>query len=112
MLKSIALAGLLLAIATLPAQAGPSWNGTWIGNWKGGNGTQIVFADNTFISLYWDGDYVGDADADRSDGGPVVKLKWTGGSAVITRDGPATAHIVITETGKKPVAFPLTRDTN
>ena len=42
------------------AQQTANWNGTWIGNWSGGNGTQIVFADNELIAMYWGGDYLSD----------------------------------------------------
>jgi hypothetical protein len=113
-MKLAALVLLAAAVFAAPALADPpqSWNGTWIGNWKDGNGTQIVFAGNTFISIYWDGDYVSDADADTSDGRPVVKIHWTGGSAVVTRDGLETAHVAISEKGKPAISFPLKRDNN
>ena len=111
-MKLAALTGLaivLLAAALAPASAAPDWNGTWIGNWKDGNGTQIVFTGSTFISIYWDGDYIGDATGEVSADGKTAKIAWKGGSAVITRDG-AAAHIVITEKGKPSKAFPLRRD--
>ncbi len=68
-----------------------------------------MFAGSTFISIYWDGDYVGDATDDVSADGKTARTAWQGGSAVITRDG-AAADIVITETGKPAMSFPLKRD--
>ncbi len=53
------------------AQQTTSWNGTWIGNWAGGNGTQIVFAENELIAMYWDGDYLTDPQSSLSADGKV-----------------------------------------
>lgn len=92
------------------AAAMPDWNGTWIGNWdKGGNGTQIVFAGNTFISIYWDSDYV-DAKGALSQAGKVATITWPGAQAVLTRDSATAAHIVIHEKGKSDAAFPVKLD--
>jgi hypothetical protein len=100
----IALTGAALAAAM------PDWNGTWIGNWdKGGNGTQIVFAGNTFISIFWDNDYV-DATGALSEDGKIATITWPGAQATLTRDGAGTAHIVIHEKGKPEAAFPVKLD--
>jgi hypothetical protein len=102
---------LVLIGAGSASAASPSWNGTWIGNWdKGGNGTQIVFAGETFISIYWDGDYVSDAQGATSKDGKTVTITWTGAKAVLARDGETTGHIVIHETGKPDAAFAVKRD--
>jgi hypothetical protein len=98
-------AALLFASAALAG-----WNGTWIGNWQSGNGTQIVFAGDTFIMMYWNGDYLSDATGAVSKDSKTATIKWTGGSALITRDGPKAAHIVIHEKGKPDAAFALTPD--
>jgi hypothetical protein len=110
MMKAIAFfaAMLFATLATGAALAG--WNGTWIGNWQAGQGTQIVFAGDTFISIYWDGDYVSDATGAMAKDGKTVTLKWTCANALITRDGPAAAHIVIHEKGKPDAAFALKPD--
>lgn len=102
----------LILCAFAPASAAPQdWNGTWIGNWdKGGNGTQIVFAGNTFISIFWNGDYVSDADGSVSADGKTATITWSGAKAVITRDSEKAAHIVIHEKGKPDAAFPMKRD--
>ena len=111
-LVPLALVGAaLLMMASGAAAAARSWNGTWIGNWdKGGNGTQIVFAGETFISIYWNGDYVSDADGSVSKDGSTVTITWTGAKAVLTRDGDTTAHIVIQEKGKPDVKFAVKKD--
>jgi hypothetical protein len=58
------------------AQQTANWNGTWIGNWAGGNGTQIVFADNQLIAMYWDGDYLTDPQSSLSPDGKAVTITW------------------------------------
>lgn len=87
-----------------------SWNGTWIGNWQNGQGTQIIFAGNEFIGIYWGGDYVGDAAGSVSADGKSFTITWTGAKAVLTRDGSEAAHIVIQQQGQPDTSFPLTRD--
>ena len=112
-LMSLALASAaLLALAIgASAAAALTWNGTWVGNWdKGGNGTQIVFAGETFISIYWNGDYVSDADGTVSKDGSTVTINWSGAKAVLTREGETTAHIVIQEKGKPDAKFAVKRD--
>ena len=101
--------GLLTGPSAARAQQ-QSWNGTWIGNWQDGNGTQIVFAGEDLVAFYWDGDYLDDVHADASEGGRVVTVLWPSGQAVITRDGETTARITIRETGKPDLSFALKRD--
>ena len=98
-----------VAIGAL-AQQNSSWNGTWIGNWAGGNGTQIVFAENDLIAMYWDGDYLSDTQASVSADGRVVTITWASGQAVLNRDGEVSGHIVIHEQGKADIRFDLKRD--
>ena len=105
-MKAIAFfATMLFASAALA-----DWNGTWVGNWQGGHGSQIVFAGDTFISIFWNNDYVSDATGAVSKDGKTVTIKWIGASATITRDGPAAAHIIIHEHGKPDAAFALKPD--
>jgi hypothetical protein len=109
------LAVLFLAIGLLagPEMAGAqqsSWNGTWIGNWQGGDGVQIVFAGEDPVAFYWHGDYLDDTHATASEGGSVVTILWPSGQAVLTRNGEATARITIQETGKPDLSFALKRD--
>ena len=104
-----------VAMASVPAwssgvQQPVNWNGTWAGNWSGGDGAQIIFAGNEFIGFYWHGDYLADVHATLSPAG-VVTLTWAAGSATLTRDSETTAHIVIREPGKPDLAFALKRDT-
>ncbi len=104
-------AALLVMASGLAAAPARSWNRTWVGNWdKGGNGTQIVFAGETFISIYWDGDYVSDAEGSVSKDGSMVTITWIGGKAVLTRDGDTTGHVVIQEKGKPDVKFAVKKD--
>src|SRR3981189_2494484 len=85
--------------AAAMAQQQTSWNGAWIGNWAGGNGTQIVFADNEPIAMYWNGDYLYDTQSSLSPDGKVVTITWLSGQALLTRDGEASGHIVVQEKG-------------
>ena len=112
--RAVQITFLVLALVMasgLPASAqDASWNGTWIGNWQNGHGTQIIFAGNEFIGIYWGDDYVADAVASVSADGKSVTISWTGAKALLTRDGSEVAHIVIRETGQPDASFPLTRD--
>jgi hypothetical protein len=93
------------SVATpVAAQQAPSWNGTWAGNWERGQGTQIVFAGNELIAVYWRGDYL-DTRAALSRDGASIAVKWAAGDATLTRDGPAIAHIVIREKGRPDASF-------
>jgi len=35
-----------------------TWSGTWIGNWEGGSGIQIIFSGDELIGVYWNDDYL------------------------------------------------------
>jgi hypothetical protein len=96
--------------AAAMAQQTANWNGTWIGNWAGGNGTQIVFADNELIAMYWNGDYLSDTQSSLSPDGKAVTITWPSGQALLTRDGEAGGHIVVHETGRPDIAFDVKRD--
>jgi hypothetical protein len=110
-LLALVSAALLVLTGGASMAAARSWNGTWVGNWEnGGNGTQIVFAGETFISIYWNGDYVSDADGTVSKDGSTVTITWSGAKAVLTRDGDTTAHIVIQEKGNPEVRFAVKKD--
>ena len=104
----------LSAIPTLgipaKAQQTASWNGTWIGNWSGGNSTQIVFADNELIAIYWDGDYLSETQSSLSANGKIVTITWQSGQALLTRDGETSGHILVQETGRPDIAFDVKRD--
>ena len=86
------------------------WNGTWVGNWETGHGTQIIFAGNDFIGIYWNDDYVENAEASVSTDGKTVTITWPGARALLTRDSVNAVHMVIRETGRPDVSFLLTRD--
>ena len=86
-----------------------NWNGTWVGNWQTGHGIQVIFAGNDLIGVYWHDNYVETA-ASASADGLTMTISWSGVRAVLTRDGPEAAHIVIHETGRPDTAFALTRD--
>ncbi len=92
------------------AQQTANWNGTWIGNWSGGNGTQIVFADNELIAMYWDGDYLSETQSTLSPDGKVVTITWSSGQALLTRDGETSGHIVVHQTGRPDATFDVKRD--
>jgi hypothetical protein len=103
-------AGFALPIPSAFAQQIQSWNGEWAGNWLNGSGAQIIFAGNELIGVYWRGDYLSQTHAALSRGGATVAIDWASGGAVITRDGPTTAHIVVHESGRPETSFVLTKD--
>jgi hypothetical protein len=105
----VVVGGLLAGPSTARAQQA-SWNGTWIGNWQGGDGAQIVFAGEDLVAFYWHDDYLDDVHANASEGGRVVTVLWSSGQAVLTRDGDATARITVREPGKADLSFALKRD--
>lgn len=112
-MKLFAALFVVIGLLAQPGTAGgqqPSWNGTWIGNWQGGDGVQIVFAGEDLVAFYWHGDYLDDTLATASQGGKVVTVAWSSGQAVLTRDGETTARITIRETGKPDLSFALKRD--
>ena len=102
--------GLLGLSADAGAQQSSSWNGTWIGNWESGNGTQIVFAGDLLVAMYWDGDYLSDTRSSLSADGRAVTINWPAGDALLTRDGETSGHIVIREKGQPDAAFDVKRD--
>ena len=93
-----------------PGQQQAGWNGTWVGGWETGHGTQIVFAGDELIAVYWHDDYVSGVHASAAPGGAGLRITWPTVEALLSRGGDNTAHIVIHETGQPDVAFPLTRD--
>jgi hypothetical protein len=107
-----ALVGAALAFAFAPSVFAqqPDWNGTWAGYWETGHGAQIIFAGNDLISIYWHDDYIENAEGSVSADGGSVTITWPGAHALLTRDGAQGAKIVIRETGRPDVSFPLTRD--
>jgi hypothetical protein len=109
-LFSVSLSATLAFGIPARAQQNANWNGTWIGNWAGGNGTQIVFADNELIAMYWDGDYLSETQSSLSPDGKTVTITWPSGQALLTRDGEAGGHIVVHETGRPDIAFDVKRD--
>jgi hypothetical protein len=86
------------------------WNGTWAGYWETGHGAQIIFAGNDLSGIYWHDDYIENAQASVSADGDSVAITWPGVRALLTRDGAQGAHMLIRETGRPDVSFPLTRD--
>ncbi|HEX3064384.1 MAG TPA: hypothetical protein VHQ39_02830 [Dongiaceae bacterium] len=107
-----ALVGAALAFAFAPSVFAQQsdWNGTWAGYWETGHGAQIIFAGNDLIGIYWHDDYIENAEGSVSADGGSVTITWPGAHALLTRDGAQGAKIVIRETGRPDVSFPLTRD--
>jgi hypothetical protein len=60
--------------------------------------------------MYWDGDYLSDTQSSLSPDGKVVTITWQSGQALLTRDGEASGHIVVHETGRPDIAFDVKRD--
>ena len=118
MMKSVAAvlvclglsASLGVAIPVVPWLSRRRIGTAWIGNWSGGNGTQIVFADNELIAMYWGGDYLSDTQSSLSPDSKIVTITWQSGQAVLTRDGEASGHIVVHETGRPDLTFDVKRD--
>ena len=42
--------------------------------------------------------------------GKIVTITWQSGQAVLTRDGEASGHIVVHETGRPDLTFDVKRD--
>jgi len=108
---------LLLAVAAVApigspafAQGRQTWNGTWAGGWNAGTGTQITFAGDDFISIYWGDDYVSDATGVVSPDGATATIHWSGCEALLTREGPTSARVTVRARGHSPVSFPLKKD--
>ncbi|GEM_PF-6398715 len=110
-MKTLGAVFLCIALSAGPAFAAGdmSWNGTWVGKWKTGEVAQLVFAGNTFVSLYWNGEYT-DANGTVSNDAKTVSIVWTGGDALATRDGEDTAHISIDDIGRRNVIVSLKRE--
>ena len=87
-----------------------SWNGTWIGNWARGNGTQIIFAGDEMIAMFWNGDYLSQVHFSVSDDGAVVTITWPSAQATLTRDGETVGHVVIREKGQPDCSFDVQRE--
>ena len=105
------LFALLFALIPLPAFAGSDWNGTWVGNWQGGDGVQIMMAGNTCTGIFWHGDYLpDDPHTDVSPDGKTLTITWDHSSAVLTRDGAQSARATITEPGHTPLTFAVKID--
>ena len=88
-MKRLAALSALIGLLTLPAfaQQHEGWDGTWIGNWQNGDGTQIVFAGDELIAFYWNGDYQ-DAQAVQSTDHKVVTISWSQGSSELPPPRP------------------------
>jgi len=97
--------GIFVSAAASAGEPQPNWDGTWIGNWAGGHGTQIIFADDELIGVYWDDDYLEDTQSALSKDGLVVTITWGAGQVVLTRDSMKSAHVVFHEKGKPEVSF-------
>jgi len=106
----LAAAFALLVLIT-PALAAPDWNGTWVGNWRGGDGVQIMMAGNEAAGIFWRGDYLpDDLHSAVSTDGKTLTITWDHASAVLTRDGAETAQVTIREPGHPDASFPVKID--
>jgi hypothetical protein len=104
----VAIAAMVLAG---PARAAADWNGTWAGNWQGGDGIQLIMAGNDAIGIYLHGDYLSDElHAKVSADGKTLTISWAHGNALLTRDSAEVAHITIREPGKPAETFAVKRD--
>ncbi|HEX4304191.1 MAG TPA: hypothetical protein VHZ78_15445 [Rhizomicrobium sp.] len=103
---------LFLLFAALPAFAASDWDGTWAGNWQGGDGVQVIMAGNVATGIFWHGDYLPDAlHSTISHGGKTLTITWDHSTAVLTRDeNSETGFIAIREPGGKLAMFPVKLD--
>src|SRR5690349_2798997 len=105
-----ALLALLMAAVASPAFAADDWNGTWVGKWdKASDSAQIIMAGNTAAGLFWRGDYVSD-ELHSSVSGSTLTISWgptksNQSTAILTREGATTAHVVMHEPGRGIVEF-------
>lgn len=118
-MKRLVALSLLLLGAAAPAapigssafaQSRQSWDGTWAGGWTGGSGAQIIFAGDEVIGVYWRDDYIEDAKASVPPDGATATIRWSRGEAVLTREGPTSARVTVSERGRPAVSFELKRD--
>jgi hypothetical protein len=110
-LRSFVLVAVAASSFGAASLAADSWNGTWAGGSPAGDAAQIIFADDTLVGFFWDGDYLSVVSAKAANGGAVVNIVWAAGTATLTRDGPMTAHLTVQEKGKPPVTVTVTPDT-
>ena len=102
-------AATVIAVAAR-AEGNADWNGTWVGGWDKGAGVQLTFAGNTFISLFWRGDYLHDPKAEPTADSKGVRIVWDANEALLTRTGERTARLVVRERGRPDVAVDLKRE--
>jgi hypothetical protein len=88
-----------------------SWDGTWAGGFaNGGSGVQVIFVGDQLIGFFVNGDYMIDMRASLSPSDGVVTITWTRGQAVMTRDGPAAAHMLLQQRGQSDITITLMPD--
>ena len=98
------------ALRPLRARAANAFDGTWAAVDANGETVQIIFVNGDIIGFYWRGDYLSQTHAALSGGGATVAIDWASGGAVLTRDGPTSAHIVVHESGRPDASFVVTKD--
>ncbi len=97
----------LLVLAGIVA----NWNGTWAGNWKGGDGIQVIMAGNVPTGIFLHGDYLPDElRAAASPDGKTLTIKWGKSTAVLQRKTDAAAQITIHEPAHPDASFEVNRD--
>lgn len=103
------LLAFLFALTVVPALA--DWNGTWVGNWSGGDGVQIIMSGNEAAGMFWRGDYVSDGlHSAVSADGKVLTIRWDHNQAVLTRISDDAAQIVVHEPNRPDSAFVVKLD--
>jgi hypothetical protein len=94
-MRPILAFSLVAAIAAGDARAADTWGGTWVGDAPdSGSGVQLIFVGNDLIGFFWNGDYL-DMRAIYSKSDGVVTITWNRGQAIVTRDGPKSAHVQV-----------------
>ena len=94
------LIAIVLVAATLStARAADTWDGVWVGDAPDANsGVQLIFVGNDLIGFFWNGDYL-DMRTSLSLSDGVVTITWTRGQAILSRDGPRSAHLQVFQRG-------------
>ena len=103
------LTGALMLAVALPAfgpsraRAANAFDGTWAGVDANGETVQAIFADGRIIGFYWRGDYLDATGGKVGGGGSSLSFSFTGGQAVVNRDGVGMAIVIHDKRGESHV---------
>jgi opacity protein-like surface antigen len=106
------LPALILAAAFLAASpaAAADWDATWAGGFEdGGDGVQLIVADESVVGFFFGGDYIDLSDAGTLADDGSLTFKWDGGEATLAAAG-AGQTLTIRQPGKPDRVVEMKRD--